>query len=253
LRAAWQQKQLQTFYKTLRETPYDKIIDAQGLFKSAVVTRLAKGMRCGLDYYSAREALASCFYQSRYFVAPAQHAITRTRELFAWSLGYAVPTQNPDYAIRKHFALENHVTKKSVIFVHGTTWTTKEWPEDYWIALAKRCVADGWAVQIPWGNTAEKLRAERIASHDAHIQVLPRSTLTELATLLLQASAVIAVDTGIGHLAAALSVPTISLYGPTDPVKIGALGDNQHHLRKTNQMADISVDMVWEKLAAITS
>ena len=51
-----------------------------------------------------------------------------------------------------------------------------------------------------------------------------------MAKLLANAHAIIAVDTGLGHLAAALNVPTISLYGPTNPVLTGALGQSQKHL-----------------------
>jgi len=245
---AWRQKQLQQFYTALRQTRYDKVIDAQGLLKSALMTRLTHGLRCGLDYHSAREPLASLLYQQRYAVARNQHAVTRTRQLFAQALGYAIPTDEPDYAIRAHFDLNEVDTRKNILLVHGTTWETKEWPETSWIDLATHCVAAGWHVQIPWGNAQEKARAERIAASSPGIEVLPKTSLLALATLLLQAKAVIAVDTGIGHLAAALSVPTISLYGPTDPAKIGARGNNQLHLRKTNQMTDLAVDEVWGTL-----
>jgi heptosyltransferase-1 len=244
---AWQQKQIQPFYAALRETQYDKIIDAQGLLKSACIGRLARGMHCGLDYRSAREPLASLLYQKRYTVNFHQHAVTRARQLFAQVFAYAIPVEKPDYAIRAHFG-SPHISK-NILFVHGTTWKTKEWPASFWIDLAKRCVAAGWHVQIPWGNTEEKERAAHIAATDPHIEVLPKTTLIELTSLLLQAKATIAVDTGIGHLAAALSVPTISLYGPTNPIYIGALGENQIHLQKTDRMEDISVDMVWEKLS----
>lgn len=248
---AWRQRQLQQFYKNLRQKNYDLIIDAQGLFKSALMARMAKGLHCGLDYHSAREPLASLLYQRRFNVAFEQHAVTRVRQLFAHVLNYPCPKDKPDYAIHKHFSVNNTDTQKNILFIHGTTWTTKEWPEAYWTALANRCVKAGWHVQIPWGNAIEKSRAERIAESASQITVLPKSSLSELAHLLLQAKAAVAVDTGIGHLAAALSVPTISLYGPTDPMKIGAYGDYQVHLRKTDNIADLSVDDVWEKLSGI--
>lgn len=251
LLAAWREKKLQEFYKSLREENYDLIIDAQGLVKSALITCFAKGLHCGLDYHSAREPLASFLYQRRFKVVFEQHAVTRARQLFAHVLNYPCPEDKPDYAIRKYFKSDNTEERKNILFIHGTTKTSKEWPEKYWIALANRCVENGWQVQIPWGNSVEKLRAERIAASGLGITVLQKSSLSTLAHLLLQAKAAVSVDTGIGHLAAALSVPTVSLYGPTDPTQIGACGDFQIHLRKTMDMADLLVEDVWQKLCGI--
>lgn len=63
-----------------------------GLVKSAaLVTRLAHGVKHGMDWQSAREPLASLFYNRRHHIAKQQHAVERTRELFAKSLGYAKP------------------------------------------------------------------------------------------------------------------------------------------------------------------
>lgn len=244
---AWRDGEIQQWYKNLRAERYDAVIDAQGLLKSALMARIAVGAHCGLDFSSARESMAALFYQRRYPVIFQQHAVTRARQLFAHALNYPCPDSAPDYAIRAHFPLD--VGKgNTILLVHGTTWTTKEWPEPQWIGLAKHCVAAGFTVQLPWGNAVEKARAERIAAADPGIEVLPKTSLSDLAQLLLNAKAVVAVDTGIGHLAAALSVPTLSLYGPTDPEQIGARGDHQIHLRKINDLPGLTVEEVWEGL-----
>ena len=82
----------QTFREAVQAVKYDAIIDAQGLVKSAaLVTRLAHGVKHGMDWQSAREPLASLFYNRRHHIAKQQHAVERTRELFAKSLGYAKP------------------------------------------------------------------------------------------------------------------------------------------------------------------
>jgi len=242
------QKEIQAFVKRLRHTEYDCIIDAQGLFKSAVIACLAKGLRCGADYNSAKEKVAALLYQRRLSIAPQQHAIVRMRELFAKSLGYACPQTLPDYGIAPHFSCQT--TLNTIVFVHGTTRVDKEWEKSSWIALANHCVQLGYQVLIPWGNDREKARAQHIAEH-AQVTVLPKSSLSELAVHLMQAKAVVAVDTGIGHLAAALAIPTVSLYGPTDPNKIGTCGKGQTHLRNSNHMSDVSVDEVGDALAAL--
>ena len=88
----------------------------------------------------------------------------------------------------------------------------------------------GVEVRLPWGNPAEKARAERIANGLNNAVVLPKLNLAGVAKVLASASACVAVDTGLGHLAAALDVPTISLFGPTNPGLTGAYGKVQIHL-----------------------
>ncbi|GAF69677.1 unnamed protein product, partial [marine sediment metagenome] len=87
MRESWKSGEIQHFYHDLRDSHYDKIIDAQGLMKSAIMACMAKGIKCGLDYKSAREPLASLFYQHRHKVDYQQHAVTRSRQLFAKALG----------------------------------------------------------------------------------------------------------------------------------------------------------------------
>lgn len=116
-----------------------------------------------------------------------------------------------------------------VVFLHGTTWTTKHWPEAYWRELAERMGRRRLEVRLPWGNPAEKARAERIAQGLNHCQVLPKLNLAGVARVLAAAKACVAVDTGLGHLAAALDVPTLSLFGPTNPGLTGAYGRTQIH------------------------
>ncbi|MDF3055333.1 MAG: rfaC [Gammaproteobacteria bacterium] len=251
LKASWQSGEMREFYQALRHTTYDQVIDAQGLLKSAVIARMAKGKQySGLDSHSARERLASLFYQQKHFASWQLHAVTRARQLFAKALGYEVPEGMPDYGIRQHFPVTTQQTPH-VIFFHGTTRDDKEWPVPHWIELAKYCTAAGYQVLLPWGNEVEQKRAETIAAASIGTKVLPKTSLQELAILLSQASAVLAVDTGLGHLAAALNVPTVSLYGPTDPSLIGACGQNQLHICAPGEagkgvLSELTAEKVWE-------
>jgi heptosyltransferase-1 len=227
-------RELIAFRKNLQEQQYDLVIDAQGLVKSALVTWFAKGLRCGANKQSARESLAALFYQRAYPVEFQQHAVTRNRTLLSQVLGYSLPTTMADYGINKNIFLTQPPEQEPyLLFLHGTTWATKHWPETYWIALTKLANEAGFLVKLPWGNTAEQERAYRIAASSDKTQVLPRLTLADIATVLAGAKAVVAVDTGLGHLAAALDVPTVSLYGPTNPILTGALGKSQIHLSAT--------------------
>ena len=218
------------FKQSLRAEKYDLVIDAQGLVKSAWLTRYVNAPVAGLDKNSAREPLASRFYQRRLAVARGQHAVERLRQLFAVALGYDLPKGLGDYGLDVERLIELPRNKPYVLFLHGTTWDTKHWPEVYWRDLALRMADKGVEVRLPWGNPAEKARAERIANGLSNAVVLPKLNLAGVARVLASASACVAVDTGLGHLAAALDVPTISLFGPTNPGLTGAYGKVQIHL-----------------------
>ena len=218
------------FKQSLRAEKYDLVIDAQGLVKSAWLTRYVNAPVAGLDKNSAREPLASRFYQRRLAVARGQHAVERLRQLFAVALGYDLPKGLGDYGLDVERLIELPRNKPYVLFLHGTTWDTKHWPEVYWRDLALRMADKGVEVRLPWGNPAEKARAERIANGLSNAVVLPKLNLAGVARVLASASACVAVDTGLGHLAAALDVPTISLFGPTNPDLTGAYGKVQIHL-----------------------
>ncbi|WP_418647445.1 lipopolysaccharide heptosyltransferase I [Thauera butanivorans] len=244
---AWRSGEWQAFRATVGLHRYDAVIDAQGLFKSAWLARHAHGPLHGLDKRSAREPLASLFYRHRHTVPWGRHAVLRVRELFAQALGYTLPadaaaslgdqapTHDP-YGLDRSRVLAGAGQTDSdggtpyVVFLHGTTWDTKHWPEAYWRQLAERACAAGWRVRLPWGNAAEHERAERIAANLPGVQVLPRLPLAGIAAEIAGARACVAVDTGLGHLAAALAVPTVSLYGPTNPGFTGAWGFGQRHL-----------------------
>lgn len=223
------------FRQNLQQNNYDFIIDAQGLLKSALLTRIAKAKRkCGFNWQSIREPLASIFYHNKIAVPKNQHAITRTRALFASVLGYELPLNIPEYDINPIVNLLQQ-EMPYLVFLHGTTWATKHWPEKYWIELAKLANKAGYGIKLLWGNKKEEQRAKTIAATVDNAEVLPPLTFENIANVLSGAKGVITVDTGLGHLAAALDLPTIALYGPTDPVLTGTLGRSQKHL--TTQFA----------------
>lgn len=230
------------FKQITQQQPYDLILDAQGLFKSAWLTRGYQAPVAGLDKKSAREPIANWFYQKAYFVAKEQHAVERTRELFAKALAYEKPNTIGDYGLNKAALIgksSQSYTAPYHIFLHGTTWASKHWPESEWRTLAEYFLANQQTVLLPWGNQAEYQRAQRIAEGLACVEVLPKLSIEQLAGVLAGASSCVAVDTGLGHLAAALDVPTISLYGPTRPEKVGAYGKGQVHLCEQGGLAGL--------------
>ena len=226
----------QKFFNTLRLKDYDCVIDAQGILKSAVITSLAKGTRIGYCKQSLREPIARLFYQRKLVKRPisCMHAITAIRYLFAEALGYTINDQ-PDYGIvnSPYFQSNSTYSHPYLFFSHSTTWSIKHWPEHHWIKLIRLAEDKNFNILLSWGNEIERVRAERLKAQGKKTTVLPKMSLTDLGKILLHAKASVAVDTGLGHLAAALGVPGVSLYGPTSPAKCGTMGQHQTHLVAT--------------------
>lgn len=217
-------EEIRTATARLREERYDIVLDAQGLLKSALVARLAGGSRAGMDWRSAREPLASLFYDYRVKVEKGLHAVERNRLLGARVLGYTLETP-ADYGIRAPaldlpWLPDGYYT----VFLHATSRADKLWPEAHWVELGARFHAKGLRAILPWGNEAEKARAERLAGQIPDAIAAPRLTLDEAAALLAGADVVIGVDTGLAHLAAALDVPVVALYCSTEPGLTGVHG-----------------------------
>jgi len=216
----------------IRAVEYDLVIDAQGNFKTALLSMLAKGPRAGFDSQSVREWVAHLAYQRRFAASKSAHAIERLRLLFAAALDYPVPASAPDFQIQKERFVKPKVDlpKEYLVFVHNASWKTKLWPEAHWEELLKRSIQAGFKVLLPWGNSQEEARAKRLAIRSG-IQVLPKLTLSEMGYVLDRARACVCMDTGLSHLTAALNVPSITLYGSTDSGLIGASGPSQVHLK----------------------
>ena len=219
--------EIKLFLKRVREKKYDLIIDAQGLLKSALPAKFARGTLIGFDKASAREGIAAKFYDRDLTVDKSFHAIERVRRLFARSLGYEYQDTLP--AVKLNLSSDEQ-DKKGFLFLHGTTWPSKHWPDVSWLELGKLLKEEGEAIYLPWATDQEKDRAEWLGK-ELNISVLPKLSLTEIAELMLKVKAVVGVDTGLTHLAALLDVRSIGIYGSTDVGLTGAIGVNHENLK----------------------
>jgi len=218
-------QELLGFIRLLRAEPYDLILDTQGLLKSALITRLARGLRCGPDVRSARESPSAWFYDRTYAVARGRHAVDRNRELAALALGLPPAADSLDYGVTAPPApAELGLPADYMVCLHGASRASKLWPLGCWLELVRRLAELGIKVVLPWSSGQERERAEAMAAAAPGSQVLPRLALRPLAGVLAGARAVVGLDSGLSHLAVALDQPTLALYLDTAPALTGLLG-----------------------------
>jgi len=103
------------------------------------------------------------------------------------------------------------------VLLHATGRPEKLWAEPAWERLGGELARQGYALMLPWGNAAEHARSERIARALPAAIVPPALDIPGITGLLAGAHAVIGVDTGLSHLAAALGRPVVALFCGTDP------------------------------------
>jgi heptosyltransferase-1 len=212
--ATW--TEIGAFRRRLREGAFDIVVDTQGLIRSGLIVCMATGIRHGYDANSIREPLASRFYDVRHAVSREQHAVVRNRMLVAQALG-----SNASGALDYGLPRMTMASAPYAVLLHGTSRADKEWPEDNWIAVGRALRQRGLGVKLPWGSEAERARSERLSQAIDGSTVPPRTPLDETAKLIGAASLVVGVDTGLLHLAAALSVPLVGIFVATDPAKTG--------------------------------
>ena len=236
---------LSKLWRQLHAENYDIVLDAQGLLKSALLSRLAGVAVFGFAADTAREALAARLYKKSVQVKKGIHVIEKNRQLiakiFSADITSSLIESTLDFGLDKfrHDSLQNNfvpaftaaTTEPYIVLLHGTTWNSKYWPESAWVELIRLLSERGVRCLLPWGNEEERLRANRMQTAGGeYAQVLPRLSLTELMNVLLRARGFVSVESGIGHLAAALDVPGVMLHGPTSPNYSGILGKGCIHI-----------------------
>lgn len=205
----------------LRAAGYERVVDTQGLVKSALVAALAPGRRAGYDAGSAREPLAARLYAERHAVDRTLHAVERCRRLVGAAFGY-VPDGPVDYG----FAItpRPEIAEPHAVLLHATARAEKAWPEAHWIALGRKLADTGLRALLPWGDAAEHARSERLAAAIPGAVVPSRRPIDAAARMLAAARLVVGVDTGLLHLAVALRVPTVAVFVATEPALTGPVG-----------------------------
>ena len=236
LRAQWRRLPgaVQKLRRTLRNEHYDLVLDSQGLYKSAILARLAGAPVVGLDGGSAREPGATRLYARRYAVPWGQPAIQRNRQLFSQAFAYACPAGAPAYGlseVAQRWQQEplpapwaELTAQPFVLGFHATSrvWQNKEWPVRHWRSLAVQLEEAGRRLLLPAIDARERARVESIVETARNVLALPPASLEALGRVMVRAQAFVGMDTGLSYVAAALGLAGVTLYGPTAPEQGGA-------------------------------
>lgn len=220
----------------LRGTIFDAVIDAQGLAKSAWWSVRVRSRR-RIAHRPPRAREGSWIVAHRRTPVDAVHVIDQQRALALPLLGARHP-RGPwrfplppwrEEAVRMRRWWEERGDGRPWLANVGAGWPTKVWPRARWKELVELWEARGEGSVIGWGSPEEHAVAEMIAARGSLIA--PPTTIPELAGLMRACRAVVSGDTGPLHLALALGVPAVGLFGPVPAERNGPRGTRYRNLQ----------------------
>lgn len=205
--------------KKYSNNSYDLVIDAQGLIKSAIVTRLLGKNKAGFSKNSTREKLASYFYDQKVEIAYEKNAIIRNAKILSEPLGFKIAEEEIlNKEVFLYYKDENEVIyeyldseKKNILFVIGASWPSKVYSKEKFAKIIDSLNENSL---ITWGNEQEKENAQYIADN-SKAKILPKLDLNSLKAIISKVDLVIGNDTGPTHMAWGLNIASITLFGNT--------------------------------------
>ena len=216
--AAWSESW--SLLKQIRAREADAAIDFQGLLKSAVLAGLSGARRVsGFEPGLLREPLAGLLYDGRSGTS-CRHVVDRNRALAAQVSG--VRTGEPAAFTLPPGELKDGLPGRYVLASPQAGWGSKQWPAEHFARLAARI----------WQGFGIPLVADCAPGQEGHVEEIRRtapagavvvhaSTIPQLIGATRAATAVVGVDSGPLHLAAAIGAKGIAVFGPTDPARNG--------------------------------
>lgn len=258
-----------SFLRQLRAYQFDLVLDLQGLFRSGYLS-FATRASVRLGFAHARE-MAGIFYTHNVYIPNTPEHIVDSCWRFAEALGFS--EQAKDFSLRRDAASEQAAARllngaslppdrDYAVILSGGSEAAKRWPLDRWVSLARELNRRYHIGPVLLGSGAEEVAAAKnitqaIDGKEA-INLAGRTSLPELTAVIRKATLVVGNDSGPLHIAAALNVPTVGLYGPTNPVVVGPYGQmdgvaeagqgvprrGRYSRDRRHQMTEITVDQV---------
>jgi heptosyltransferase-1 len=253
------QKSLSLLRETIQSLrsrkPYDHIIDAQGLLKSAIVTAFLRGPTHGFDRNSAREGVASWFYKTTSAIPYDLNVIKRNVMVVTQALNIPYSDRLIEQKTPVFSTNSSPETEKKIALVIGASWPSKCYPKEHFATL---CDLLPLPCILIWGSSQEYEDAQWIAQHTHNASVADKMSLPQLVQFIYSCDLIIGNDTGPTHIAWAMNRPSITLFGPTNErmiyptpmniaIKSPSLVDIYHINRNDFSINEISPEEIAKK------
>lgn len=210
--------------RTLRYEKYDLAVDMQGTLRSAVIGRMS-GAEQFAGYSDPREALAAKFYRTP-LERKGRHVIEQGAALLGEACGVALEpgsVELPREEWADEWAGEVVGDRRTCLLACGAGWPAKCWVAEKYGSLAIELKAMGFDVVVNAPREDDALAAAVVAASGGAAQVVV-CNVAGLIALMRRVSLMVGGDSGPTHLAAALGIPLVALFGPTDPERNGPSG-----------------------------
>ncbi len=265
------------FYKELKRSSYDIVIDLQGLFRSGFLTALSRGKR-KIGMSGGREGASFFLKEPPVPVNYEQHAIDRYLNVAAY-LGCnaikfkgEIPLFESDMKLANELLGPGTITNNLIAINPMAKWKTKLWEADKFSELALRLIRELNCRVIFTGSGQDRpvidemiKMMEQPGNASRPVNLAGRTSLKELAYLYSRCSVLVCTDTGPMHIAAAMGCRVVALFGPTAPLRTGPYGTGHRVIRSgidcspclkkecgdPRCMKDITVDEVFATVTTL--
>jgi heptosyltransferase I len=240
--------------KTLRRQNFDLVLDLHGLLKSGIIAGLSGApTRVGFHRKNCKEKINTLFTNRKTpYIADGLHVVDITLTLLQTALGKIektklFPLQVPDEMdakVARFFDQNPDLTRRPIIGINpGAGFESKQWELARFAELADRVSEELEAsILLTWGP-GEELKAQQISAHMKQKNwIAPPTSILESIALYKRMALLVSCDSGPLHLVAALGIPTVSIFGPTDPTRNGAYGVNHEAVYKV-----LACSFCWKK------
>ncbi len=244
--------------KKLRKLPrYDMVIDAQGLIKSAIVSRaIPSDKTFGFDKNSLRESFAARFYTDTCNINYDENIIKRNTVVTSNALNIKI--SHDDILSKQSFLFSNGQissdlfsdSKVNIALIPGASFDSKIYPVDQYAQIANELKSQANFI-ILWGNEAERIMAGQIQENAPEVQIANKLTLDELKSFIAQLDLVVGGDTGPTHMAWALNIPSITLFGSTPGYRNTYVTDINKILESKSKVDPFKIDKSDQSIKTI--
>jgi len=244
--------------KKLRKLPrYDIVIDTQGLIKSAIVSRaIPSDKTFGFDKNSLRESFAARFYTDTCNINYDENIIKRNTAVTSNALNIKI--SHDDILSKQSFLFSNGQissdlfsdSKVNIALIPGASFDSKIYPVDQYAQIANELKSQANFI-ILWGNESERIMAGQIQENAPEVQIANKLTLDELKSFIAQLDLVVGGDTGPTHMAWALNIPSITLFGSTPGYRNTYVTDINKILESKSKVDPFKIDKSDQSIKTI--